>query len=89
MSRPYHIHIRPFNVQTNCKGGITISVRGDEDRGFIYGVARCSLDDNYNKAYGRALSTIRLNEPARRMHLPDDLKSMRDVEQHLRSLYKA
>lgn len=85
--RPYHIHIRPSNVQTNCKGGITISVRGDEERGFSYAVARCSKEDNYNKAYGRALSTIRLNEQARKMSLPDDLRNMRDVEQHLRSLY--
>lgn len=87
--RPYFIHIRPQNVQTNCKGGITIAVRGDEERGFNYAVARCSNEDNYVKAYGRELSVARLNEPARKMSLPDDLKTMRDVEQHLRKLYKA
>jgi len=86
-NRPYYIHIRPQNVRTNCKGGITVAVRGNEEHGFVCAVARCSESDNYNKSFGRALSTIRLNETARKMHLPDDIRTMRDAEQHLRQLY--
>jgi hypothetical protein len=87
MSRPYYIHIRPKNVQTNCKGGITIAVQGNEDHGFTYAVARCSANDNYHKSFGRELAKMRLNERVRRIHLNDDIKSMREAESLLRAVY--
>lgn len=86
--RPYFIHIRPQNVQTNCKGGITVAVRGNEDHGYHYAVARCSANDNYNKQFGRSLATLRLGEKVRRVTMPDDILTMRGAETYVRELYK-
>lgn len=86
--RPYFIHIRPSNVQTNCKGGITVAVRGNEDHGYQYAVARCSANDNYNKQFGRSLASLRLNEKVRRVTMPDDILTMRSAETYVRELYK-
>lgn len=85
--RPYFIHIRPKNVQTNCKGGTTVAIVGDEDNGFSFGVAKCSLKDNYCKSTGRILATGRAYEKHTRIHLPDDISSLKDAEKHVRSIF--
>lgn len=85
--RPYYIHIRPTNVQTNCKGGVTVAVVGNEDDGYTYGVARCSAIDNYDKSKGRSLATGRVFEKKTQMHFPDDIRSMKQAESHIRQLF--
>lgn len=84
--RPYFIHIRPKNVQTNCKGGTTVAVVGDEDNGYSFGVAKCSIRDNYCKATGRVLATGRAFEKRTRIHLPDDVPTLQAAEKHIRSI---
>ena len=84
---PYFIHIRPSNVQNNCKGGKTIAVLGDEDIPYVYGVAHCSDNDNYDKSKGRSLATGRAFEKKTRLHFPDDIQSMKQAESYVRQLF--
>ena len=94
MARPYFIHVRRIQTtQANghreilVKGGTTIAVVGDQDNGFRYGVAVCSIKDNYCKSTGRQLSTGRAFEKKTSMSLPDDIKCMADAEKYLRHHY--
>jgi len=85
--RPYFIHIRPSNVQNNCKGGKTIAVVGDEDNGYKWGIAHCSINDNYDKSKGRSLATGRAFEKKTQMNFPDDIRTVKQAEAHIRQLF--
>lgn len=96
MSRPYFVHIRHTQSvphlsgeakSKTTKGGITLAIIGDADNGFRYGVAKCSIKDNYCKSKGRQLSTGRAFEKKTSLSLPDDIITTKAAEQHLRQLY--
>lgn len=50
---------------TNPRGGVTIAFRPFNEDALgnmvLFSAARCSADDNFNKATGRKLATARLN----------------------------
>lgn len=86
-TRPYFIHIRPHDVDTNPKGGVTVAIEGDEDKGYAFAVAQCHSKDNYNKRVGRAKAAGRLLSQDYRTDLPDDICTIREAEAHVRALY--
>lgn len=85
--RPYFIHIRPANFQTNPKGGITIAIGGSPEHGFCYAKAQCHSKDNYNKATGRAKAAGRLNSVKHAVPI-SQCASITEAEALLRNTYR-
>lgn len=87
-TRPYFIHIRPkTETSVATKGGKTIAVVGDPDHGYRYGVAQCSIKDNYVKSKGRQLAAGRAFEKRTSFSLPDDIRTTKAAEEYLRHHY--
>lgn len=81
MSKVNFLHIRNTDETGNIsgKGGVTIAYYEDTIAGTIgWAAARCSPQDNFNKAYGRAKAAGRLNSANHRRVCVGDVNKFRE-----------
>lgn len=62
--KTFFIHLRnKVGAQVSNVGGKTVAYRETADGGIEFALAKCSPNDNFNRAQGRAKAAGRLNSP--------------------------
>lgn len=62
--KTFFVHLRnTVKGQISSTGGKTIAYRETADGGIEFALAKCSPNDNFNRAQGRVMAAGRLNSP--------------------------